>query len=241
MLLYPMYFQWIWVLIPGVILSAWAQYKVKSTYQKFAQIGTRSGMTGAEVAQHIMNDAEVKVSGQPNGYVHGISCPINLVPGELTDHYDPRSRTLNLSESVYHGRSIAALGVAAHEVGHAIQHANAYSALMWRNAIYPMTSISSTLSWPLLFGGFIFGFSPLINIGIALFSIAVLFTLITLPVEFDASKRAIRALASGGYLAEDEVAGARKVLTAAALTYVAAAAMAVLQLLRLLLIARGRD
>ena len=230
------------LIIPGVIFSLWAQFKVKSTYQKYSKIATRSGLTGAQVAQKIMNDAEVKVmDGSRPAYATGISCPINLVPGELSDHYDPRNRTLNLSESVYHGRSIAALGVAAHEVGHAIQHANAYSALMWRNAIYPMTSISSTLSWPLLLGGLFLGITPLLHIGIALFSLAVLFTVITLPVEFDASKRAIRALAHGGYLTDEEVTGARKVLSAAALTYVAAAAMAILQLLRLLMIARGRN
>ncbi|GMV94054.1 MAG: membrane protein [Candidatus Hydrogenedentota bacterium] len=240
----PMYFDWTLILlIPGVILSLWAQFKVKSTYEKYSQVATRSGLTGAQVAQLVMENAEVKTSGgtlQP-AYATGISCPINMVPGQLTDHYDPRNRTLNLSEGVYHGRSVAALGVAAHEVGHAIQHANAYSALMWRNAIYPMTSISSTLSWPLLIGGLFFGISPLLHIGIALFSVAVLFTVITLPVEFDASKRAIRALAHGGYLTDDEIVGARRVLNAAAWTYVAAAAMAVLQLLRLILIARGRD
>lgn len=231
------------LLIPGVILSLWAQFKVKSTYQKYSQIATRSGLTGAQVAQMIMENAEVKSSETSlrPAFATGISCPINVVPGELSDHYDPRNRTLNLSEGVYHGRSIAALGVAAHEVGHAIQHANAYSALMWRNAIYPMTSISSTLSWPLLFGGLLFGITPLLHIGIVLFSFAVLFTVITLPVEFDASKRAIRALAQGGYLTDEEVRGAKKVLSAAALTYVAAAAMAALQLLRLILIARGRN
>jgi len=227
------------LLIPGIILSLWAQFKVKSTYAKYSQVATRSGLTGAQVAQKIMQNAEVKSSGGLSpAYATGISCPVNLVPGELTDHYDPRNKTLNLSEGVYHGQSIAALGVAAHEVGHAIQHANAYSALMWRNAIYPMTSISSTLSWPLLIGGLVFQIPPLLHIGIALFSLAVLFTVITLPVEFDASKRAIRALSSGGYLTGDEIVGARKVLTAASLTYVAAAAMAVLQLLRLILIAR---
>jgi hypothetical protein len=234
-----MYYFDLILLIPGVVLSLWAQYKVKSTYEKYSKIATQSGLTGAQVAQMIMQNAEVKSSeGYSPAYATGISCPINLVPGELTDHYDPRNKTLNLSEGVYHGQSIAALGVAAHEVGHAIQHANAYLALMWRNAIYPMTSISSTLSWPLLIGGLFFGIAPLLHIGIALFSLAVLLTVITLPVEFDASKRAIRALSSGGYLTDDEIVGARKVLTAASLTYVAAAAMAVLQLLRLILIAR---
>ena len=238
----PLYFDsTMLLLIPGIILSLWAQFKVKHTYAKYAEVATRSGLTGAEVAQLIMRNAEVRTAEGARTYALGINCPIQAVPGELTDHYDSRERVLRLSEGVYHGRSIAALGVAAHEVGHAIQHANLYSMLMWRNAIYPMVSISSTLSWPLLLGGLIFGMTPLLKIGILLFSLAVIFTLITLPVEFDASKRAIRALASGGYLTDDELYGAKKVLSAAALTYVAAAAMALLQLLRLILIARGRD
>ncbi len=233
-----MYYESLVLLLPAIALSLWAQFKVKSTYAKYSEIATRSGLTGAQVAQRIMDNAEVRVGGGASAYSVGISCPIRLVAGQLSDHYDPRDRTLNLSEGVYHGRSIAALGVAAHEVGHAIQHANAYSMLMWRNAIYPLSSFGSTLAWPLLLGGLFLGITPLLNLGILLFSVAVLFTLITLPVEFNASSRAIKALAGGGYLTDDELDGARKVLSAAALTYVAAAAMAVLQLIRLLLIAR---
>lgn len=237
----PLYFDWtVVLLIPGIILSVWAQWKVKSAYAKYSQVGTRSGLNGAQVAARVLQDARIGLVGDAKN-ARGQVVSLEAIGGHLTDHYDPRDRTLRLSDEVYHGQSIAALGIAAHEVGHAIQHANAYSMLMWRNAIYPITSFASTLSWPLLFGGLIFGIGPLLQIGIALFAFAVVFTLITLPVEFDASRRALRALADGGYLTDEELYGARKVLGAAAMTYVAAAAMALLQLLRLILIARGRD
>ncbi len=228
------------LLIPGIILSAWAQWKVKSAYAKYSKVGTRSGLTGAQVAARVLQDANIGLVGNAKA-ARGQVVGLEAIGGHLTDHYDPRDRTLRLSDEVYHGQSIAALGISAHEVGHAIQHANAYSLLLWRNAIYPVTNIASMLSWPLLLGGLLLGIGPLLKIGIALFAFAVLFTLITLPVEFDASRRALRALAHGGYLTEDELYGARKVLGAAAMTYVAAAAMALLQLLRLILIARGRD
>ncbi|MFA6241977.1 MAG: zinc metallopeptidase [Candidatus Hydrogenedentales bacterium] len=228
------------LIIPGLILSLWAQWKVKSTYATYSQVGTRSGMTGADVARLILRDANIGLVSDPKS-ARGTVVGLEAIPGDLTDHYDPRDRTLRLSQDVYHGQSVAALGIAAHEVGHAIQHANAYSALMWRSAIYPISSISSTLSWPLLLGGIFLGIGPLLYIGIILFSFAVLFTLVTLPVEFNASSRALKALAHGGYLAEDELHGARKVLSAAAWTYVAAAAVAVLELVRLLLIARNRN
>ncbi|NUM55327.1 MAG: zinc metallopeptidase [Candidatus Hydrogenedentes bacterium] len=227
-------------MIPGVLITIWAQWKVKSAYAKYSQIGTRSGLTGAQVAARVLQDARIGLVGNAKA-ARGQVVSLEAIGGHLTDHYDPRDRTLRLSDEVYHGQSIAALGIATHEVGHAIQHANAYSMLMWRNAIYPVTSIASTLSWPLLLIGLFAGYSPLLNIGIALFAFAVLFTLITLPVEFDASRRALRALADGGYLTDDELYGARKVLGAAAMTYVAAAAVALLELLRLVLIARGRD
>jgi Zn-dependent membrane protease YugP len=237
----PLYFDWTLVLlIPGVILSIWAQWKVKSAYAKYSQVGTRSGLNGAQVAARILQDANIGLVGNAKNS-RGNVVGLESIGGHLTDHYDPRDRTLRLSDEVYHGQSIAALGIAAHEVGHAIQHSNAYSMLLWRNAIYPVTNIASTLSFPILLGGLIMGIGPLLYIGIALFAFAVLFTLITLPVEFDASKRALRALASGGYLTEEEMYGARKVLSAAALTYVAAAVAALLQLLRLIIIARGRD
>ena len=192
------------------------------------------------MAARVLQDANIGLAGNAKT-ARGQVVGLEAIGGHLTDHYDPRDRTLRLSDEVYHGQSIASLGIAAHEVGHAIQHANAYSMLLWRNAIYPVTNIASSLSWPLLLGGLIFGIGPLLKIGIGLFAFAVLFTLITLPVEFDASRRALRALADGGYLTDEEMYGARKVLGAAAMTYVAAAAMALLQLLRLILIARGRN
>ncbi len=220
------------LMIPAIVMALWAQARVKSAYAKYSRIGTRSGMTGAEAAQRILYSAGV------NGVELG------MVPGEMTDHYDPARKCVNLSQGVYASSSVAALGIAAHEVGHAIQDAQGYAPMRLRHFIYPISNIGSTLSFPLIFIGMIFnqsGMGWLISLGIYLFSAAVAFTIITLPVEFDASRRAVRALASGGQLTEDELRGVRKVLSAAALTYVAAAAAAVLQLLRLLIIARGRD
>jgi Zn-dependent membrane protease YugP len=233
------YFDWTFVLlIPALLLAVWAQSKVKLTYAKYSEIAVRSGMTGAEVAQHILQDANVTVD---DGRTGRRTVPVQPIPGELTDHYDPRTRELRLSEGVYYGRSIAALGVAAHEAGHAIQHAHMYGPLALRNLIYPVSSIGSSMAIPLFFIGLLFAIPALLKAGILLFSLAVVFTLITLPVEFNASRRALRVLADGRYLDQDELAGARKVLTAAALTYVAAALMAVLQLLRLLILSRSRD
>jgi len=216
----------LWLLIPAFLFAFYAQMKVKTTYSKYSQIRTRREMTGAEVARYIMRDADVA----------GVD--VEHTPGQLSDHYDPRQRVLRLSDGVYQGRSIAALGIAAHEVGHAVQHARKYLPLHLRSVMYPATRFGSTLAWPLFFIGLIFQTGFLLNLGIVLFSIAVLFTLVTLPVEFNASSRALRALATGGYLTEEELGGARQVLKAAALTYVAAAAMAVAQLLRMINIAR---
>lgn len=236
----PLYFDSTFLLIiPGIILSLWAQWKVKSAYSKWSQVGTRSGLTGAQVAARVLRDANLGLVSAGAGQARAVG--LEPIPGHLTDHYDPRDRTLRLSEEVYYGQSIAALGIAAHEVGHAIQHAQAYSMMMWRQAIYPITNFSSTLAWPLLFLGLFMHIPVLLKLGIVLFSFAVIFTLITLPVEFDASRRAIRALASGGYLTDDELYGAKKVLSAAAWTYVAAALVAILELLRLVLIARNRE
>ena len=229
-------FEGLSLLIPAIVLAVWAQWKVKSTYAKYSQVATRSGLSGAEVAQRILMGSEVD-AGQP-AMSGAPTCAIQPIAGEMTDHYDPRDHTLRLSEGVYNGRSIAALGIAAHEAGHAIQHANLYSPLMWRNAIYPISNIGSSLAFPLLFIGFIARTPVLINVAIALYIFAVFFTLITLPVEFNASRRAIRALSSGGYLTQDELAGAKKVLSAAAMTYVAAATMAIVQLIRMFLIRR---
>jgi len=217
------------ILVPALILTMYAQYKVKSTYAKYSQVGVRSGMRGADVANAILRDAGVSVS------------ELTPIPGNLTDHYDPRRRALRLSEGVYYGQSVAALGVAAHETGHAIQHSRSYAPLALRNVIYPVASIGTNLGQVLFFLGLIMSWNQmLMNIGIWLFSGAVFFTLLTLPVEFNASRRAMLALANGGYLEPDELKGARAVLRAAALTYVAAAMMAALQLLRMIMISRRR-
>ena len=206
------------MILPALLLSIYAQFKVKSTYSRFSKVSTYRGITGAQAAREILRSAGV----------HGVD--IELTRGFLSDHYDPRSRVLRLSESVYAGDSIASVGVAAHEAGHAIQHAHGYAPLKLRSALVPVSSLGSDLAWPLLIIGFIFMAQSLILAGIVFFSLAVLFQIVTLPVEFNASSRALQALPASGILSDSEVAGARKVLTAAALTYVAAATAAVLQL-----------
>ncbi|MCX5771784.1 MAG: zinc metallopeptidase [Candidatus Hydrogenedentes bacterium] len=217
------------ILVPALLLTIYAQYKVKSTYAKYSKVAVRSGMRGADVANAVLRDAGVSVS------------ELTPIPGNLTDHYDPRRRALRLSEGVYYGETVAALGVAAHEAGHAIQHSHSYAPLALRNVIYPVASIGTNLGQVLFVLGFIMSWNQmLMNIGIWLFSGAVFFTLLTLPVEFNASRRAMVALANGGYLEPDELKGARAVLSAAALTYVAAAMMAVLQLLRMIMLSRRR-
>ena len=239
-----MYFLWsptFLLIIPPLLLALWAQVKVKSTYAKYSKVGVRSGLTGADVAQLILRDEKIPISSQPGNYPGNVACGIAAIGGKMTDHYDPRTRMLNLSEDVYYGKSIAALGIAAHEVGHAVQHARLYGPLALRNVIYPVCGIGSNLAFPLFFIGLIFNFGVLMQVAIALFTFAVFFTMLTLPVEFNASRRAMRVLASGGYLTTDELAGARKVLTAAAMTYVAAAAMAIMQLVRMLILSRGRN
>ena len=229
------------LVIPALLLAIWAQVKVKSAFAKYSKIGVRSGLTGAEAAERILRGENIPVSNRPQDYPGNVACGIAAMPGRMTDHYDPRTRMLNLSEDVYRGQSVAALGIAAHEVGHAIQHARLYGPLAIRNIIYPVCGIGSNLAFPLFFIGLIFRYGVLMQVGIALFTLAVFFTFLTLPVEFNASRRALRILSSGGYLTTDELAGARKVLSAAALTYVAAAAMAALQLIRMLVLARGRN
>ena len=176
-----------------------------------------------------------------SSYVGNYGCYGSTISGSLTDHYDPGSKKLALSQDVYDKTSVAAIGVAAHECGHAIQHATNYVPLNLRSAIVPVANIGSTLSWPLFLAGLIFSIRPLLTVGIILFTFAVLFQLVTLPVEFNASSRALKMLGSSGMLGADEVKGARKVLTAAALTYVAALASSILQLLRLIILAGGRD
>jgi len=221
------------LLIPPMILALYAQARVKSTYARYSQISAASRLTAAQMARQILD-----TRGAQN-------VAVEKIPGQLTDNYDPRKRVLRLSEGVYDSSSLAALGVAAHEAGHAIQHHDGYSPLAIRNAIYPVASLGSTLAFPLFFLGFIFsqkhGPSFLMDLGIMLFAGAVVFSVITLPVEFNASHRALVVLEERGYLNQTEMAGARKVLSAAALTYVAATAMAVMQLIRLVLIRGSRD
>jgi len=227
--------------IPALLFAVWAQWKVKSTYAKYARVGNRQGLTGAEVAQRILLDANVGVAG--TGWGRGDGVALEPIEGTLTDHYDPRARTLRLSQDIYYGQSVAALGIAAHEVGHAIQHAHGYAPMMARNFVYPVSAIGSTLAFPIFVIGMFLGpgtGQTIMQIAILLFAAAVGFTVLTLPVEFNASRRAMKALASGGYLSEDELGGARKVLTAAAMTYVASTAMAILQLVRMLLLANRR-
>lgn len=218
------------LLIPPLILAIYAQQKVKSTYKRLSEKVASSRISAAELARRILNTsgAEVKVE---------------KTSGRLTDHYDPRKRVLRLSEAVYGSSSIAALGISAHETGHALQHQEGYFALHLRNAIYPVVSFGSSLAFPIFFVGFIFsrqGPSILMDIGILLFAGAVVFSLLTLPVEFNASRRALVLLRQGGYLKRDELSEARQVLSAAALTYVAATAMAAMQLLRLFLLRGSR-
>lgn len=212
------------ILIPAILISAWAQFKVSSTFNKYSTVRSINGYTGAQVARILLNDAGLQ------------EVEIQQVPGRLSDHYDPRAKVLRLSSDVYGNTSVASIGVAAHEVGHAIQDKESYSALVFRNAIVPVVNFSSSLSWILFFIGILFSYSTLVTIGIILFSVVVLFQLVTLPVEFNASSRALKILEARGILYDKEVDGARKVLSAAALTYVAATLMAVLQLVRLIAI-----
>lgn len=230
---FPFYYDPTYILLlPAIILAIYAQTKVQSTFQRFLRVRASSGMTGAQVARALLDKNNLS------------DVTVEIVPGHLTDHYEPRTKKLRLSPEVYHGTSLAALGVAAHETGHAAQHAQEYIPLNLRNAIFPVANIGSNLAFPLFFIGLLFGRGGtfLMDVGILLFTFAVLFQVVTLPVEFNASKRALAMLESEGYLLRgQEVAGARKVLNAAALTYLAATAMAVLQLFRLLLLRGYRD
>ena len=216
------------LLIIGMILSLAASARVKSTFAIYSRVRSASGLTGAEAARRILRMA-------------GITDVVVPISGSLTDHYDPGTKKLALSQDVYDRTSVAAIGVAAHECGHAIQHAQNYAPLTIRSAIVPAANIGSTISWPLFLAGLIFSIRPLLTLGILLFTLAVLFQVVTLPVEFNASSRALKMLGSSGMLGTDEVRGAKKVLTAAALTYVAALASSILQLLRLIILAGGRD
>lgn len=212
----------------GAALSMWASSRVNSTFQHYAQIRSMTGMTGAEAAKKLLNSQGIyDVTVQP-------------IKGQLTDHYDPRTKTVNLSEAVYGQTSIAAVGVAAHECGHAIQDQVGYVPLRLRGAFVPVANFGSKLSWPMILIGLFLSMTPLIEVGIWMFVLAVLFQIITLPVEFNASARAVKLLDQLGILQGQEVDGTRKVLGAAALTYVAAAAASILQLLRLVILFGGR-
>lgn len=219
------------IVLPAFLLAAYAQIRVKTAYNRYSQVAINNRMTGAEIAQEIL---------RRNG-LSGVQ--VQRIDGVLSDNYDPRTRVLRLSSGVHDGASVASAGVAAHETGHALQHAQEYAPLALRSAIVPVSQFGSWLAWPLFFIGFLFQtpFSwTLIQLGLLFFSAAVAFTLITLPVEFNASSRAMRALETEGLVSADELTGVRSVLTAAALTYVAAAAGAILQLVRLLILANMR-
>ena len=232
---YPMfYFDPTYMLvIVGVIICLLASAKMRSTFQKYARVRSHSGMTGREAAEEVLRRAGI------------YDVRVERVAGNLTDHYDPRTKVLRLSDATYGSNSIAAVGVAAHECGHAIQHAQGYVPLKIRGSLVPVANLGSTLAWTLILLGLLFtGESSVmfLNLGVLAFSLAVLFQIVTLPVEFNASNRAIRILGSSGIMYPEEVKDTKKVLSAAALTYVAGAAAAILQLLRIVLLTgRRRD
>lgn len=217
------------ILIPAIIIAAYAQFKVSSTFEKYSKYGSRNGYTGAQVARMILDG---------NGLY---DVPVEIIPGKLTDHYDPANRVMRLSQDVFNGNSVAAIGVAAHETGHAIQHSKHYAPLIIRNSIVPVVNFGSNISWVLFIAGMIFRVRGLTSIGILLFSLVVIFQIITLPVEFNASSRALKLLDSKGILYSEELSGAKSVLNAAAMTYVAAAITAIANLLRLIVISRRND
>ena len=222
---WPFFYDWTYILlIPALILSMWAQFRVSSTFSRFSKVRASSGMTATQMAEQLLHAEGV----------YDVS--VERTRGNLTDHYDPKNMVLRLSDSTANSTSVA-----AHEAGHVLQHRDGYAPLMLRTAAVPVVNIGSNLSWPLFLVGLIVSWEPLVYAGIALFALAVLFALITLPVEFNASKRALAALETNGYLQPgEEMRGARKVLSAAAMTYVASAFMAIMQLLRLLAIAGVR-
>lgn len=219
------------LVVIGAVICMIASARVKGTFNKYSQLRSMSGMNGAQVAQRVLQAAGI------------YDVQVRHVSGSLTDNYDPRTKTVNLSDPVYNATSVAALGVAAHECGHAIQHAKSYAPLSIRSALVPIANFGSMLAWPVILIGLLFNTRSsglIIDIGILLFSAAVLFQLVTLPVEFDASRRALVMLRTQGILADDELRYTRRVLKSAALTYVASAAAAILQLLRIILITNGR-
>jgi len=216
------------LIIPAFILALFAQWHVKSTYEKYSKVRANSGYTGARTAREILN-------------MQGLGS-ISVVEHEgfMTDHYDPIKKVIRLSPEVYHGASIASIGVAAHEAGHAVQHSKFYLPLVVRNGIFPIASFGSWLAFPLFFIGLMFRSPAMMDIGIIIFSGVVLFQVVTLPVEYNASSRAISLLSLTGILSKDEVSPARKVLSAAALTYLAATAVSLMHLVRLLILRQER-
>ena len=224
------YYDWTMLLVlPGLLLGLWAQFKVKNTFAKYQKEMSRYGETADSVARALLDRNGCGNVG------------IKQTGGSPTDHYDPRSNVLRLSSTVYGSSSVSAIGVAAHECGHAMQQKEGYGPLKLRSALVPVVNIGSNLYFPIFLLGMLFSWQPLVYVGIACFSLTLLFSLVTLPVEFNASSRAIAALRTGGYLSDSELDGARAVLNAAALTYVASAVSSLLQLLRLLMIARRND
>lgn len=216
-------------ILPALLVAMYAQYKVKSTYAAYSKVQNSRGLTGAMVARMILDS---------NGLHH---VKIEHVAGNLTDHFDPRTNIVRLSDSVYGSNSVAACGVAAHEVGHAIQYARGYTPMKIRGAIIPVTNLGSTVAIPLFLIGLIFSMPSLMLIGILLFSLVAVFQLVTLPVEFNASNRALKTLEGSHYLSPTELEGSKKVLSAAAMTYVAALLMSIAQILRLLFVARRNN
>lgn len=217
------------ILIPGLLLGLWAQARVQGAYAKYSRVRTQRGLPAEEVVGQLLRQESAD---------HVV---ISRTSGQLTDYFDPRTDTLRLSDGVYGSASVAALGIAAHEAGHALQKQQGYPFLSLRSLMVPAVNIGSTLAWPIFVLGLIFSWDPLVNAGIVLFGLVVLFSLVTLPVEFDASRRAMAMLAGSGYLTQDEQKGVKAVLSAAALTYVASFVSALLQLFRLITIARRRD
>lgn len=217
------------ILIPGLLLAMYAQAKVSSTYNRYKKVTSHSGYTGAQFARKMLND---------NGLY---DVTITQISGRMSDHYDPRANQVRLSAEVYNGTSIASLGIAAHEVGHAVQHATNYFPLTVRNLVVPVTNFSSSIYMLFIFIGIIMNSFSMIQFGIMLFAVIVIFQVITLPVEFNASRRAIATLGDDGVLDAEELSGAKRVLGAAAMTYVAAMVTAVLQLLQLLMVFGGNN
>ncbi len=223
-------FDWTYLvfIVPALLISMWAQFKVSSSFSKYSKVRNMRGLTGAQTAEYILR-------------VYGVSgVRIEHISGELTDHYDPSSNVIRLSDAVYNATTVSAIGVAAHETGHALQYAQSYAPIKLRAAVIPASRIGSLASWPLLLIGILLSMRPLIWLGIAFFALATLFQVLTLPVEFNASSRALKAIDQWGILSEEEYRGAKNVLTAAALTYVAALLTSLMQLLRLVLLFGNR-